>query len=56
MWGPSPHQGPSDLLKSLLSHQFNPQYPLYLLACVLPWTKLEEASALWAGGLAEPPH
>jgi hypothetical protein len=46
MWGPSPDQGQTDLFKNLLSHQLNPQYPLSLLARVLPGKKLEEASAL----------
>jgi hypothetical protein len=56
MWGPSPHEGKADLFKNLLAHQLNPQPPLSLLARMIPWKKLEEASALWAGGLAEPPH
>jgi hypothetical protein len=46
MLGASSDQGPTDLFKTLLSHQLNPQHPLYLLARVLPWKKLEEASAL----------
>jgi hypothetical protein len=56
MLGPSPDQGQTDLFKNLLAHQLHPQHPLYLLARVIPWTKLKEASALWAGGLTEPPH
>jgi hypothetical protein len=30
MLGPSPDQGQADPLKNLLSHQLNPQHPLYL--------------------------
>jgi hypothetical protein len=56
MLGPSPNQGQADLLKNLLAHQLNPQHSLSLLARVIPWKKLGEASALWSGGLAEPPH
>jgi hypothetical protein len=55
MWGPSPHQGQTDLLKNLLAHRLNLKHPLSLLARVIPWKKLEEASALWADGLTEPP-
>jgi hypothetical protein len=56
MLGPSPDKGQTDLFKNLISYLLNPQHPLSLCARVLPWTKLAEASALWAGELVEPPH
>jgi hypothetical protein len=57
MLGPSPHQGQAELLKNPLAHQLNPQYPLYLLARMIPWKKLEESFApLSWDGLTEPPH
>ena len=43
MLGQSPDQVQTDLFKNLLSNPLNPQHPLYLLAKVIPWTKLEEA-------------
>jgi hypothetical protein len=32
----SPDQAQTDLFKTLLAHQLNPQYPLYLLAQAIP--------------------
>ena len=46
MLGQSPDQGQTDLFKNLLSHQLNPQHPLYLLAQAIPCKKLEEAFVL----------
>jgi hypothetical protein len=41
-WGHSPNQSQTDLFKSLLSKQLNPQRPLYVLGHVIPWKQLEE--------------
>jgi beta-lactamase class D len=43
MLGKSPHQQQTELFKNLLAHQLNLQHPLYLLARVIPWEKIEEA-------------
>jgi hypothetical protein len=44
--GKSPHQQQrTELFKNLLAHRLNPQHPLYLLARVIPWEKIEEAFA-----------
>jgi transposase, IS5 family len=56
MLGQSPPQGPSDLLKSLLSHQVNPHHPLYVLGYVIPWKKLEEIFAPLHGREGLPSH
>jgi hypothetical protein len=45
MLGKSPHQQQTELFKNLLAHRLNPQHPLYLLARVIPWEKIEEAFA-----------
>jgi transposase, IS5 family len=45
MLGKSPNQAQTDLFKSLLSHQLNPNHALYRLANVIPWKELEEAFA-----------
>ena len=45
MLGKPPDQQQTDLFKNLLAHQLNPQHPLYLLAQVIPWKKLEEEFA-----------
>ena len=56
MLGKSPHQQQTDLFKNLLSHQLNPQHPLYLLARVIPWEKIEEAFAPLYGKVGLPSH
>ena len=56
MLGQSPDQGQTDLFKNLLSHQLNPQHPLYLLSQAIPWTKLEEAFAPLYGRVGLPSH
>jgi hypothetical protein len=56
MLGSSPHQGQTDLFKNLLTHQLNPQHPLYLLARVIPWKKLEEISSPLYGRVGLPSH
>jgi hypothetical protein len=56
MLGRAPHQGQTDLFKNLLAHQLNPQHPLYLLARMIPWTKLEESSAPLYGFVGLPSH
>jgi hypothetical protein len=45
MLGKSPHQQQTELFKNLLDCQLNPKHPLYLLARVIPWEKIEEAFA-----------
>jgi hypothetical protein len=56
MLGPSPDQGQADPLKNLLSHQLNPQHPLYLGAQEISWTKLEKACAPLYGRVGLPSH
>jgi hypothetical protein len=40
----------------MLVHQLNPKHPLYLLARVLPWKKLEENLAPLYGRVGFPSH
>ena len=56
MLGKSPNQAQTELFKNLLVHQLNPQHPLYLLAQVIPWKKLEEAFASRYGTVGLPSH
>jgi hypothetical protein len=56
MLGPSPNQGQTELFKNLLVHRLNSQHPLSLLACMLPWKKLEEAFAPLYGRVGLPSH
>ena len=42
MLGKSPNQTQTDLFKSLLSNQLNPQHPLFQLAQAIPWQRLEQ--------------
>jgi IS5 family transposase len=56
MLGKSPDQQQTDLFKNLLAHQLNPQHPLYLLAQVIPWKKLEEVFAPLYGTVGLPSH
>ncbi len=56
MLGQSPDQGQTALFKNLLANQINPQHPLYLLAQVIPWKKLEEAFAPLYGRVGLPSH
>ena len=42
MLGRSPNQTQTDLFKSLLIHLLNPQHPLFKLAQIIPWQKLEK--------------
>jgi transposase, IS5 family len=56
MLGQSPNQAQADLFKNLLVHQLNPKHPLYLLARVIPWKKLEEAFAPLYGKVGLPSH
>ena len=45
MLGQPPHQAQTDLFKTLLAHQLNPQHPRHLLSQVSSWKKLGVASA-----------
>lgn len=56
MLGKAPDQQQTDLFKNLLANQLNPQHPLYLLAQVIPWKKLEEAFAPLYGTVGLPSH
>jgi transposase, IS5 family len=56
MLGKSPHQQQTELFKNLLDCQLNPRHPLYLLARVIPWEKIEEAFAPLYGKVGLPSH
>ena len=56
MLGKSPHQQQTELFKNLLANQLNPKHPLYLLAQVIPWKKLEEEFAPLYGTVGLPSH
>ena len=56
MLGKSPDQQQTHLFKNLLAKQLNPQHPLYLLAQVIPWKKLEEEFASRYGTVGLPSH
>jgi IS5 family transposase len=56
MLGNSPNQSQTDLFKSLLSKQLNPQHPLYVLGHVIPWKQLEERFAPLYGRVGLPSH
>ena len=56
MLGKSPEQQQTDLFKNLLANQLNPQHPLYILAQVIPWKKLEEEFAPLYGRVGLPSH
>jgi transposase, IS5 family len=56
MLGQSSHQAQTYLFKNLLSNQLNPKHPLYLLARVIPWKKLEEAFAPLYARVGLPSH
>ena len=56
MLGKSPNQQQTDLFKHLLVHQLNPKHPLYRLAQVIPWGKLEKAFAHLYGQVGLPSH
>ncbi len=56
MLGKSPDQTQADLFKTLLAHQLNPTHPLYLLASVMPWKKIEDEFAPLYGKVGLPSH
>jgi transposase, IS5 family len=56
MLGKSPHQQQTKLFKNLLDCQLNPKHPLYLLARVIPWEKIEGAFAPLYGKVGLPSH
>ena len=56
MLGKSPNQQQTDLFKNLLANQLNPKHPLYRLAQVIPWGKLEKAFAHLYGQVGLPSH
>ena len=56
MLGKSPNQTQTDLFKSLLSNQLNPQHPLFQLAQAIPWQRLEQDFAPLYGTVGLPSH
>lgn len=56
MLGKSPDQQQTELFKNLLANQLNPKHPLYLLASLIPWKKLEEAFAPRYGRVGLPSY
>lgn len=56
MLGKSPDQQQTELFKNLLANQLNPKHPLYLLAQLIPWKKLEEEFASLYGTVGLPSH